>query len=45
MVLIKSPILPLESDTKVFSVLLRNKKILRKQMCEVLLEHPVDSLD
>jgi hypothetical protein len=37
MVRLKSPILPLESLTNVFSVLLRNLKILRKQMCEVLL--------
>jgi hypothetical protein len=41
MVLIKSPILPVASDTKVFSVLLRTLKIWRKQMCEGLVGHPV----
>jgi hypothetical protein len=41
MILIKSPILPLESGTNVFSVLLRTLKISWKLMCEGLLEHPV----
>jgi hypothetical protein len=41
MVRIKSLILPLESGTNIFSVLIRTLKISRKQMCEGLLVHPV----
>jgi hypothetical protein len=34
-------ILPLQSGTNIFLVLLRTWKILQNKMCEGLLEHPV----
>jgi hypothetical protein len=39
---IKSPILPLESGTNILSVLPRTWKILQKQMCKGLKNHPID---